>query len=90
MALTPAQRTLRARAAAHAQWSKTEDWSARTAPARAGFLARFEAEVDPLGQLEAGERTRRAMAARRSYFARLALASSKARAAKKRGGGGPA
>jgi hypothetical protein len=85
--LTPQQRTLRARAAAHAQWAATPDWSARTATARASFLERFEREVDPLGVLEPAERTRRAMAARRSYFARLSLKSSQARAAKRRGGG---
>ena len=82
---TPAQRSLHARAAAYALWAGTEDWTARTAPGRASFLARFETEVDPLGQLAPAERTRRATAARKSYFTKLALASSRARA-KKRGG----
>jgi hypothetical protein len=87
MALTPEQRTLRSRAAAYAQWSKTADWSARTAAARAAFLSRFEREVDPDGRLEPGERARRVAAARKSYMDRLALASSRARAARKAGDG---
>lgn len=53
--------------------------SAATARARAAFLARFEAEVDPDGELEPDERRRRALAARRADFARLALRSAKAR-----------
>ena len=44
-----------------------------TAHARAVFLARFEAEVDPDGVLDPRERQRRALAARRAYFARLAV-----------------
>jgi hypothetical protein len=46
---------------------------------RAAFLAKFEQEVDPDRQLAAEERARRASAARRAHFARLALASAKAR-----------
>ena len=50
-----------------------------TAQARAAFLSRFEAEVDPEGVLEPGERKRRAQAARQAYFARLAFRSAQAR-----------
>lgn len=50
-----------------------------TSRARAAFLARFEAEVDPDGVLNPRERQRRALAARRAYFARLALRSAQAR-----------
>jgi hypothetical protein len=50
-----------------------------TSAARAAFLRTFEAEVDPSGVLPAAERTRRALAARKLHFARLALASVKAR-----------
>ena len=42
-------------------------------------LSRFEREVDPDGVLTAGERARRAEAARRAYFTRLAFQSSRAR-----------
>ena len=48
-----------------------------TAPARQAFLARFEREVDPNGDLDPIERAERAGYARRRYFATLALASVK-------------
>ena len=50
-----------------------------TAKARAEFLARFEREVDPEGELPPAERARRAAYARRAHMARLALASARAR-----------
>jgi hypothetical protein len=86
MPLSPAQRTLRARAAAHAQWASEPDPTGRTAPARSAFLSRFEREVDPDGRLDPAERARRAQHARKSYFTRLALASSRARAMRRAGG----
>jgi hypothetical protein len=77
--LTPAQRTLRARIAAHSSWANTADPAARTAPARAAAMERFEREVDPDGVLPEAERKRRAEHARKAYFSRLALKSAKAR-----------
>lgn len=77
--LTPAQRVLRARLAAHASWANTADRVARTKPAADAFMARFEREVDPDGQLVAAERLERATSAKKAYFQRLALASSMAR-----------
>ncbi len=53
-----------------------------TAPARAAFLARFEREVDPAGNLPEEERRRRAQHARKAYFANLARLSANARGAK--------
>ncbi len=50
-----------------------------TAPARRAFLARFEAQVDPDGTLPPAERARRAEAAKKAHFARLAYLSAKAR-----------
>lgn len=47
-------------------WARTEDRTARTAPGRAAFLARFEKYPDP-------------EAARRAYFKRLAMRSVEAR-----------
>ena len=76
--LTPEQRSLRARLAAHSLHAKV-DAVAHTAPARRAFLARFEAEVDPEGVLPEPERRRRAEHARKAYFTKLALASSVAR-----------
>lgn len=67
------------RIGAHVSWANTSDRSARTAPARAAALARFEREVDPDGVLTPDERARRAEHARKAYFARLALKSAEAR-----------
>ena len=81
--LSPAERTLRARLAAHAMHAQ-HDARQTTASGRAAFLARFEAEVDPEGRLDPEERARRAEQARRAYFARLALAATRARRAKQK------
>ena len=62
----------------------THDPRETTASARAAFLERFEREVDPDGTLAPAERQRRAEAARRAHFARLALASAKARRGRKK------
>ena len=51
-------------------WARTEDRTARTAPGRSAFLARFDEYPDP-------------ELARKAYFKRLALKSAKARAARK-------
>lgn len=76
--LTPSERTLRARLAAHTLHSRV-DGCAHTAPARASFMARFDEEVDPERKLPEGERLRRAESAKRAYFSGLALKSAKAR-----------
>ena len=81
--LTPAQRVLRGRLAAHALHTQVQDPSAHTLPARQKFLERFLDEVDPNRVLPDAERNRRAEHARKAYFTRLAFASSKARARKK-------
>ena len=88
MSLTPQQRRLRAQVAAHVQWASEPDRSARTKAARDGLLAKFEAEADPDGRLPAEERRRRAEHLRKAHMARMALASSRARAARKGGGDG--
>ena len=79
MPLTPAERTQRSRIAAYEKWAATADPSAATAPARQVFDARFAREVDPSGILPPTERARRAEAAKRAYFARLALKSAVSR-----------
>ena len=83
-------RILRGRIGAYSLHS-THDPRLTTAKARATFLARFEAQVDPDGSLPPAERERRALAARKAHMLRLSLASAKARrqrAAGKDGGGG--
>ena len=87
--LSPAERTLRARLAAHAMHAR-HDRRATTAKARAAFLARFEQQADPEGLLPPGERERRAQQLRSAYFAQLALASAKARRARRTSAGGEA
>lgn len=64
---TPAERSLQARAAAHAKWSRTDSREG-TVAARRGFLTRFENEVDPDRSLPPAERARRAEHARRAYM----------------------
>jgi anti-sigma factor RsiW len=78
------KRVLQARMAAHALHARVADPSAHTAAARKAFLSRFEREVDQEGVLEPQDRARRAEHAKKAYFTRLALASSKARAEKQR------
>ena len=71
----PRSRALRARMAAHSSWANTPDPAARTAPARAASMARFEDEsiADPV------ERARRAAHKRKAYFLSLALKSADSR-----------
>jgi hypothetical protein len=76
--LTPAERTLRARMAAHALHAKV-DSRQHTEPARKAFMDRFEDQVDPDRVLPPAERARRAEQAKKSYFVGLALKSSQAR-----------
>jgi hypothetical protein len=76
--MTPAERTLRARLAAHTLHAKV-DSREHTKPAREAFLERFENEVDPDMKLPREERQRRAEQAKKAYFIRLALKSVQAR-----------
>lgn len=78
MTLSSSELSLRARAGAYAQHSK-HDVNKTTQAAHDGWLKKFEREVDPEGQLPPEERRRRAIAARKSYMAVLALRSAKAR-----------
>ncbi|MGH9152858.1 MAG: hypothetical protein ACRD03_10770 [Acidimicrobiales bacterium] len=82
--MNPAERVLRARLAAYTLHTKY-DARETTAAARAAFLDRFEKEVDPDGQLTVEERQRRATAARKANFTRLALRSAQARRARSPG-----
>ena len=68
----PHEMALRGRIGAY-RLHATHDPKETTKAARAAFLARFEAEVDPNGTLSPEDRSRRA------YFAQLAHKSAKAR-----------
>ncbi len=74
--LTPEERTLRARVAAHSLHS-THDPRETTAAGRAAFLAKFEREVDPERTLPEDERMRRAEQALQAHMTRLALRRTK-------------
>lgn len=86
--MTADQRRLRARLAAHASWANTADRSRRTAKACQAFLARFERQVDPLGELPPEQRREMALHARTAYMLRLARRSAAARRRRRRYEGG--
>jgi len=71
------------RAAALTRWAHEDDPQAATAPARAGFLARFERQVDPDNQLDPAEREKRARRLMRAHMVRLAQKARAKRAANK-------
>jgi hypothetical protein len=83
--LTPAQRSLRARIAAHTSWANTENRSARTAAARAAMMDRFEKQVDPDGTMPPAERAKRAENARKAHY--LAMAAKSAEVRRRRSAG---
>ncbi len=76
--MNPAQRSLRSRLGGLATAAR-HDSTLQTAAARAAFLSKFDAQVDPDGVLPIAERQRRAEAARRLHMAQLAYKSSRAR-----------
>lgn len=82
-------RTLRGRLGAYSLHAQ-RDPKETTAKARRAFLDSFLDLVDPQRTLPEPERLRRAEAARKAHFTRLALASAKARRrrAGRNGGGG--
>jgi hypothetical protein len=84
--LSPAERSLRAKAAAYRLHS-LYDSRELTAKARAAFQDRFAKQVDPDGILPEAERQRRAEYARKAHFAALAAKSVRARRVRKQAGG---
>jgi len=74
-----AESRLHGQVAAYSSWARTPDRAARTASARKAMYGKFAREVDPDGVLDEAELARRVTAARKAYFARLALASVQAR-----------
>jgi hypothetical protein len=77
--LTPHEAALRGRIGAYTLHSR-RDPRQTTEKARSSFLATFERQVDPERVLPEPERLRRAESARKAHFARMALASARARA----------
>lgn len=76
--LTPAERSLRARIGAY-RMHALHDPRETTRTARAAFARRFLDDVDPHRRLPEPERLRRAEAARRAYFTRLAYLAARRR-----------
>lgn len=85
--LTPAERSLRSRIAAHAQHA-AHDPKLTTVAARAARMRRFEEKVDPDGVLPPEERARRARSAFRAHMSRLSLKSAQIRRRRKEAGNG--
>lgn len=87
--LSPTERSLTGRIGAY-QLHATHDPRVTSLHGRQTFLASFEQKVDPDNTLSEAERTRRALAARKAHFARLALKSAQVRRQRKerRNGGG--
>lgn len=75
------QRHMVAQIAANSRWATEPDRTAATQRARDARLAKFEAQVDPRGELSPAERRTRALAARKADMQRLALKSAQKRAA---------
>lgn len=85
--LTPEQRSMRARIAAHALHAQGKT---NVKAAHAALWERFEKEADPEGVLPPAERAKRAEHLRKLYYTKLAYKASRARAARKQQSGGEA
>lgn len=72
------------RIGAHSRWAREHDRTAATAPAREGFMARFERQVDPDGKLPPAERAFRAEHAMRAHMQQLSLKRARKRASHRR------
>jgi hypothetical protein len=84
----PSDRSLAGKIGANSRWSR-EDPTEQGRILRAGLEAKFIREVDPDNELPEPERIRRAAKARQAFYQRLALASAKARKARKAASGAP-
>lgn len=76
--MDPTLRAMHARIAAYSKWATTDPVEG-TAAARAASMGRFERQVDPDGVLTPSERARRAEAAKKAFYTRMAYLSAKAR-----------
>jgi hypothetical protein len=88
--LTPAELGLYGRAGALKSWAMTEDRAARTAPARAAQIERFERQADPDGVLPPDERARRGAELQHAHMVQMAAKSAVARRRRKEHALGPA
>ena len=70
-ALTPEQRSQRARLAAHSRWARPLAREEQAEAARAALWRRFERQVDPDGVLPEAQRAQLAMNAAKAHSARM-------------------
>lgn len=80
---TPSERSMGASLAAHTSWARTKDRKARTAAARRALDERFERLVDPGREMSPADRAAAVENARAAHYKRMALASVRARRAKR-------
>lgn len=78
--MTPEQRRLRARIAAHARWSRPSARADQADAARSAIKARLERQVDPSGALPPDQRAALARSAARRLGAQLNAARARKRA----------
>lgn len=71
-AADPDARRRSARIAADWSWAATRDRSARTLPARRASITRWEAAVDPHGEMDDATRAKAAESARRAHLRQMA------------------
>ncbi|HUP72203.1 MAG TPA: hypothetical protein VM282_04080 [Acidimicrobiales bacterium] len=86
--LTPSERAIRARIAAHVRLASSDPVEMTEAARKAGpgRIEYWERAVDPDGVLDLSERLRRAEHAKKAHFSRLAFKSAKVRGRAKAGG----
>ena len=87
-AAVPKPKSLPHQYAANIRWAH-EDPTEQGIRMRAGLEERWPREVDPNNELPEAERLRRAAKARQAFYQRLAMASVKARQARKAAGKTP-
>ena len=79
MPLTPEERQMRARIAAHTRWAQDPDRTAATSKGRAGLRAKFEREADPDGILPPDELERRVNHLMKAHMLRMSFKAKQAR-----------
>ena len=84
--LTPAQRSTRARIAAHTRWAGEPDRLAATKPGRDAAFQKLLDEVDPQHRLSDNQRYKLAKNAQQAQLARARLLASKKHQAQQGGG----
>lgn len=90
--MTPAERTQKARLAAHARWAREPDRSKATAPARRAALDRFERQAEEIhGPLKPKMRRKVARNLQAEHMTRMSIkAAAKAKKSRNATGGAPA